>query len=207
MALRADQWMMIAVGGLGLTALYLLTQAKSDQPRTADIPIRNPGTTADPVIGPVVQPGMGPIDPGLPLTTPLRPGTWYRGRLELAPTLDAQPGTDRTPDFETFLTTASTREQIAARLAQLGFGDVVVYMNLAEAEPAVLIPDRLKDPMPGSRWFSARWVGRPGAVSSVVQRSRRFPYLWRAAGAPMLGMQTLNFMRSALAQNPGRMIG
>lgn len=205
MALRADQWMMIAVGGLGLTALYLLTQAKPDQPRTTDIPIRNPGTTADPVIGPVVQPGTGPIDPGLPPTDPLRPGSWYRGRLELAPT----PDMDRRADAEAILSAASTREQIATRLTGLGFGDVVVYMNLAEAEPAVLIPDRLKDPMPGSRWFSARWVGRPGEVSSVVQRSRRFPYLWRAVGAPMLSLQTLNFMRAAVAARPtpGRMIG
>ena len=198
MALRADQWMAITIGGIALGALYLLTRAEST-PAPGREPIYKPnGNGTGPVTEPPVEPVDGPINTGIPPGSMLRP-SWYRGRFELADT----PDVDRRSDAETVLSTSSTREQIVARLADLGFRDITVYMDVGEATPAVLIPDRLAGPTRGSRWFAARWVGVPGQASSPLRRSRRFKYLWFAAGAPALGMQTLTMLqRAAQARGP-----
>ena len=192
MALRADQWMAITIGGIALGALYLLTRAEST-PAPGREPIYKPnGNGTGPVTEPPVEPVDGPINTGIPPGSMLRP-SWYRGRFELADT----PDMDRRSDAETTLSSLSTRGEIASHLRDLGFADVTVYMNVDEATPAILIPDRLAGPTRGSRWFAARWVGVPGQAASPLQRSRRFKYLWFAAGAPTLGIQTLAMLQRA----------
>ena len=203
MALRADQWMAITIGGIALGALYLLTRAEST-PAPGREPIYKPnGNGTGPITDPPVEPvENGPINTGIPPGSMLRP-SWYRGRFELADT----PDVDRRADAEITLSTSSTREEIASYLQRLGFANVTVYMDVGEATPAVLIPDRLADPTQGSRWFAARWVGVPGQASSPLRRSRRFKYLWFAAGAPTLGMQTLAMLQRAAHARDGASTG
>ena len=202
MALRPDQWMAITLGGIALGALYLLTRAEPT-PRSGGEPIYKPGPNGTgPGTDPIDPPPDGPINTGIAPGSMLRP-SWYRGRFELAD----MPDVDRRADAETALSSLSTRGEIASRLRDLGFADVTVYMNVEEATPAVLIPDRLAGPTRGSRWFAARWVGVPGQASSPLQRSRRFKYLWFAANAPALGMQTLAMLQRAAQARGGANTG
>lgn len=137
--MRAEQWFMIAVGGLGVYAIYRLVTTKASDQKSEEI---KPAATGP--VGPV----NGPIPPvtllqnilghnAPPGSALLRTGVPYRGRLELPisrpPVLPMPPPPGGFPPFSTLVASAS-REQITSELQRLGFGDVIVYMTLAEAE-------------------------------------------------------------------------
>ena len=146
--MRADQWFILAIGGLGVYAVIkLVTNKTTADVKPEDVPVYRPAPPAPPGPTPggifLQQNIIGQNAP--PGSALLRAGQPYRGRLELAPT--------------------STREQTAATLQQLGFATITVYMNATEAQTADAIPlrDALANPTAGSRWFQAVWQGPSGA--------------------------------------------
>ena len=150
MALRADQWLMIGVGGLGAYALYRLLSTKPDQ-GGGDMPILGTTTTAPPGTFEFDQ-NMLYQGLGRPPRTEIRlTPNWYRGRLEVPVT-----PTGVIPE----------RNAIAAQLRSLGFDPIFVYMP-EEADTAIPLPALKQNPTAQSRWFYGRWIRPAGSVLSV----------------------------------------
>jgi hypothetical protein len=143
MALRAEQWLMLGVVGIGITAAILLTRAKPRTPEALSVPL---GSPAPPLPENLRVPNiLGRNAP--PGSAFMNTGTTYRGRLEL-------PAGD-----------ARTREQLRTELEALGFRNVTVYMSVDEAGDEIPLPDAKINPTSGTRFFTGIW---PGA--SVTQR-------------------------------------
>lgn len=149
MALRAEQWLMIAVGGLGAYAVYRLV--KNTQPPPEKVPILvDPSRPAQPTqpTGPLVLAQNWITSPGQvrnpnPMSggSGLKHGANFKGRIEA-------PG--------------STREQLRKLLDDAGFVSITIYMNEAEARAgdAITLPGALVNPVQNqTRWFSAQFRG------------------------------------------------
>lgn len=140
MALRAEQWMVLGFGAIGVYALARLLTAKPRDPAPDQTPAFRPDRP-DPNLPPTpagpVTLQQNIIAGGAAL---LRPGLPYRGRVEM-------PG--------------STRASVTARLKTLGFGDDVLVYTLDEAQNHGMIG--LASPSQGSRWFEGTWRGRDAA--------------------------------------------
>ena len=165
MALRAEQWMIIAVGAIGAGAVYLLATAK---PRTTPIDPGQPGRVPTPAPGAPVallQNIIGkPPAPAGSHSAALRTGQPYRGRIELPAGSSSNPA------------------QIRAELERFSFGDVTIYEKLADAQANDAIPlaDALANPTPQTRWFAAVWRGE----SHVYQIPPTIVLLWPTAELP-----------------------
>lgn len=214
--MRAEQWLMFVVGGLGLYAVYSLITSKASEQKPEDT-----NTNASRLSPPPSQPWTPPPPPpmisllqniiGPAHSAPLRTGTlslpqWYRGRIELPPA-GAYDGAPVLPPMRPSpllqFTAANTHEQIRADLERLGFGNVTVYMNLAEAanEDAIPLPDALANPTPGSRWFSAVWR-RPNTVVPV-DLPRELVLLWPSHVARVLAHPATGFWHVPAFVHPG----
>ena len=177
MAIRADQVLMIGVVGIGLLAAYWLTQTTTEP----QVPVPLPPQLPQLPPAPPLVPGSPPVFPqnlatGAMIT--LRPGQWYRGRLELAPT--------------------TTAADVRRFLELQGFDQTSVFSSDAEAENAGILPAARQDPAPSSRWFYGRYaakrlgdanlvdvVPRPVAVTALYfAASPAAPRAFAAAGRP-----------------------
>ena len=148
MAIRADQVLMIGVVGIGLLAAYWLTQTTPERQTTTDPQVPPPPQLPPP---PPFVPGSPPVFPqnlatGTMIT--LRPGQWYRGRLELAPT--------------------ATAADVRRFLELQGFDQTSVFTSAAEAENAGILPAARQDPAPSSRWFYGRYAAKRLGDASLV---------------------------------------
>ena len=158
--LRADQWLMLGVGAIGLYAVYRLT-------RPSAAPIKSNGD----VLGPGNIPSRVPslnvniVDPNGRAV--MSAGRNYRGRIELAPSGSfVGPQLPRPPQPLEFAEVGSaTRATIASDLQRLGFQNVQVYVNAREAASAIPLPTALEGAGSGSRWFTGTWVGANGSQS------------------------------------------
>ena len=162
--MRADQWFILAIGGIGVYAAIKLLTSKPSQTSTDNVPANQPNQPVTPpapvglqqnIIGRNAPPGSALLRTGQP----------YRGRLELAP--------------------SATREQTTSQLQALGFDTITVYASVAEARvnDAIPLPDALMNPTPGSRWFQAVWRGPSGARALPPQ----LLLLWPTVSAPSTG--------------------
>lgn len=164
--LRAEQWIMLAVVGLGAFAAYRLIYVKPGIP--GEMPLQ-PG--AQPALGPA---GTLPADIRVPSILGrnaaaghaiLSARTPYRGRVDLGARDDA-----------TF----------ARELAALGFTKVEVYseVDLAANPDAIPLPDALLNPAPTTRWFSATWAGNGMQPRATVRLPAGTQLLWYTASEP-----------------------
>ena len=176
MALRADQWLMLGVGGLGAYALYRLMTTKPDQ-GNGEMPILNTQTTTAPPGTFEFGQNLLYAGPGQPPRTQIRlTPNWYRGRIEVHPA-----GTKfgiqlpRMPRPLEFTTADAPREVIAAELRALGFNPISVYMPGEEGDTIPLIALK-QNPTAQSRWFYGRWsqptpntlIAVPPALKAII---------------------------------------
>lgn len=238
--MRADQWLMLAVGGLGLYAVYHLVKGGEKTPSEHDTAIQvgdvvevrasalprffsqRPDSTVSvhvsraepdsvfiaghvvavegvavppvpsevfqfprsevvsvqkpaPVAEPTAPTELPPFPQNRPPGEPLRPGTWFRGRLDLPAHLPPKAAPPNPKPLE-LAHGQTSREQLASELGKLGFANVEVYMTPEEATPQVLLPAALANPTPGTRWFTAQWP--PSAPRRAIERPPQLTYLW-----------------------------
>lgn len=172
--MRADQWLMIGVGALGVYAVYRLVQpVKPEEVRPEPEPRPYPqdrGPAPTPVIVPggALPPSAGPLPPPPPglsviQTDPmlLTPAAWYHGRLELAPT--------------------ATATDVANILSRLGLTDLRVFSTPQEAATDIFQPFALANPGQGTRWFRARLPFTTDSRPVNVPRPRELVLIWHAA--------------------------
>jgi hypothetical protein len=175
----ASQFMMLGVLGLGAYAAYRMTQASPSG--------TSPAPSTPGALPPPAQPGPdtnGMTFLGNPLH--LKKGQYYAGRLSLpvAPSfaippltpagpptpLGAVPGL---PDISPF-TQGASEEVLGRALAAMGFGDVRVYMSVADLPSSGFPASTQVNPHAGTRWFRAMWNGpatmdvpRPPAIEMM----------------------------------------
>ncbi|RPH58003.1 MAG: hypothetical protein EHM89_13155 [Acidobacteria bacterium] len=161
MSLRAEQWVMLGVVGLGLYAVYRFSKADSRQP-TADSEAKQPsGPRMD---LPVTAGAIGMPPPGIPFITgpdPNRPtpvmhltnSRAYRGRGE-----------------------GLTEDDLVA----LGLDSVQLYTS-PQAARAALTPEwALANAGQNTRWFYGRYLG----PTTDVRRPAALQAAWIVAGPP-----------------------
>lgn len=143
--MRAEQWMMVGVGVIGLYAIYRLSKA-SNTP-TAEPPTLGPSQVPtvpdDRSSNPTLPATGGPVDPWpnnlLVLTGPtlnLRGGGWYKGRIEVAP--------------------GASNAEIQTLLGSIGLVQAEVFRNADAASAVLQQPFALARPGQGTKWFRAR---------------------------------------------------
>lgn len=167
LALRADQWLMVAVGGALAFVVYRLATNRPNESVNG---------------APIYQPGPGQIPVGLPTRESFgrlnaigrdRPpgvmvlsrGQPYRGRVELS-----APGAAGQPLAR--LAAGASNADVAAELARFGLQSAQVFTeeevrrtDLMPLEQALVSPD----PRGGSRWFEATW-GNDTHVMTIPDR-------------------------------------
>lgn len=186
MALRAEQWMMLGVGAIGLYAAYRLTRSSGtraeDTPNVAPEP-PNPLPPPPPPPGRVLPAAPGPVPPmtsavegvtGDPMT--LRGGAWYKGRIE-------------TTSGDGLSPSSSASDVAKAIGARLGLSSVEVFGWPEAAAPVIQHAFSLANPGAGTRWFRARL---PVLAPTSVRRPLWLVQIWRSAppsqpvtGAPL----------------------
>lgn len=154
MPLRADQWLMLGVVGLGGYAVYRLTQTTSSPP-PPDSPLNLPVEAGSPSAAPPGFPLLG--DP-----VHLTNSRAYRGRIELG-----RGG----------LPANMSREQIESALVRLGFDAIRVYEDMQQAAPT-FPAFALHGAGRGTRWFYGRWLG----PTTDTARPAFLSLLWVARG-------------------------
>ena len=172
MALRADQWLMIGVGGLGAYALYRLMTTKPDQGGSdqggSETPILGTQTTTAPPGTFEFSQNMLYAGPDQPPRTQIRlTPNWYRGRIEVHPAgtkFGMQLPRPARP-FE-FTTADAPREEIVRELQVLGFDPVRVFMA-NDAQIDIPLPALIQNPTAQSRWFYGRWNRPAGSMLAV----------------------------------------
>lgn len=168
--LRADQWLILGVGALGIYALYRMNKSDSSIPSETPIPNPRPSIPTDQLPdrpGQVTLPANIAVIQGNPLQ--LTNSRAYFGRIE---TISPQ-GIPQIP-FAPNL----SKEQIQDILLNLGFDAVKVYMNPTEASTAISVPEALSNPGRGTRWFYGRWLN----PSMNVERPNGLSLLWITRG-------------------------
>lgn len=171
MKLRAEQWAMVGVVALGITAAYLLTRAKGG---AAGLPDSTGGHLPPSTPSPLGLPGALPSNLLVPNIVHnghalLRRGNNVLGRLEIG--------------FPNGAGDATTALQ---NLQRAGFDNVQLY-TLADtkADPGlVTLHDALVNPGPGSRWFWATWNGNGSVASGDILLPREVVLLWHTATLP-----------------------
>lgn len=192
MDLSAEKVLMLAVGAIGVFAVYKLVTAPKNQapldqeqaPRLPPQPQPTPTTGLPAVAGP-----LGTPPANFPLvTSPTSPtihlanSKAYRGRLELAPN--------------------ATPSDVLALLTQLGLEPSTAQVYSTPTQAAPNIPAfALQNAGQGTRWFHARYLA-PGAID--VPRPPQLVAMWIATGAPtpilnMFGSSIASQRRSTLA--------
>lgn len=156
--LRAEQWMMIGVVGIGAYAIWRLTRAKPDAAN--ETPILQPGGPPGTVPAGVRVPNIigQNTQPGHAL---LRRGARVLGRLELG---------------------GATPAAAVQALQNAGFTNVRLLSPVdVQADPGLVpLPDALLTPGPQTRWFWATW-DHPTAASANVVLPREVVLLWYTA--------------------------
>ena len=163
MALRAEQWAMVGVVGIGAFAAYLLTRARPrDLERVDFAPQRPPQqqTNASLFAAAPLGPYTGALvvgPPGEPSHALLRRGDSVLGRLELG-------GSDRAGDDATAL----------RNLQLAGFSNVRLFTAADIAINPGLVPlaDALANVGTGSRWFYGTWNGNGTTLAGDVVMPR-----------------------------------
>lgn len=177
--MRADQWLMLGVVGLGVYAVYRMTRAEA-----SPLPA-SPGDSARPTPLPIPS---GPL-PALPAdSTPpsnlsvvtgpvlkLTPASWYHGRVETV---------SKNGQASSVFFPADNRADLVTALTSLGFGNVSVFMTPKEASNDIFQPFAFEGAGQGTRWFRARWpfADALGNLSSTsISRPDGLVTLWVAA--------------------------
>ena len=175
MTLRAEQWAMVGVVGIGAMAAYLLTRARPrDLERIDAAPQPFPPVPVAPLPVPpgglqlqqnILRAGV----PGQPSRALLRQGTNVLGRLELG-------GSDRAADDATAL----------RNLQLAGFSDVRLFTRADIAANPALVPltNALANPTPRSRWFWGTWNGNGTIAAGDVMMPREVVLLWYTTTSP-----------------------
>lgn len=169
MALRAEQWMMLGIGAIGLGAAYLLTRTSKEQNGSQANGTLGPGSPNLPE-KPVA---VGPLPPTVTVISGnpihLRNSRSYRGRIE---TISA----DGRIGFVPF-SPGSSKKEIADGLRQLGFENVQVYATPEEAKG--MMPDyALPGAGRGTRWFYGRYLGS----TADIPRPQTLSLIWETKG-------------------------
>jgi hypothetical protein len=183
--MRADQWIMLGVAGLGLTAVYLLT-------RTQQQPAPQPTQPAQPAQP--SSPGMTGAPPLIPVTPPPVPV----GPAPPNPGLPAQPAPIMAPANVVFAgggpgqpaNAMSLRNSFAYQgrgenvsEADLGFLDAVQVFNTPDQARAGGIPDwAIAGAGQNTRWFYGRYT----FPSMTYQMPARVGAIWQRAGQQAL---------------------
>ena len=170
--LRAEQWAMVGVVGIGAVAAYLLTRARPRDLERIDLapqqrPPAPPGVPGVPP--PLAQNILRAGLPGQPGHALLRRGNNVLGRLELG-------GSDRAGDDATAL----------RNLQLAGFTDVRLYTPSDVAANPELVPltDALANASVGSRWFWGTWNGNGTVAAGDIVMPREVVLLWYTATTP-----------------------
>lgn len=176
MTLRADQWLMIAVGGGLAYVVWRLATNPANQPQSTELELE-PGTTV-PALPPGVLPtrasfgALNAIGRGFsPGVMPLRRGQRYRGRLELGIPAPVDQPLSR-------LSIAANQADVASELVRFGLHEPTVLTE-AEVRRTDMMPleQALErpDPRGGSRWFEAVWRGDPRVLPVPERITLLFP--------------------------------
>ena len=187
--LRAEQWAMVGVVGIGAFAAYLLTRARPREqpidfnfaPRQPLTPAMQPGTLAQSIL----QPGP----PGQPSHALLRRGDNVLGRLELEGETSASLSRSALGPY-TAPFVASDRagdDATALRNLQLaGFSNVRLFSRAdIAADPGLVpLPDALTNVGAGSRWFWGTWNGNGTALAGDIVMPREVVLLWPTTTTP-----------------------
>ena len=156
--MRAEQWMMLGVVGIGAYAVYRMTKTTPDQAPTDQPPIVHPPKPT-PV---VVPPGVLPDLPGVLASPPtnmvletgptmsLQPAAEYHGRLETI----SSAGHESAPPLSS---TSSQADIENALKSMFGFNVVHVFMTPQAAAQDLFNAYSLSSPGRGTRWFRARF--------------------------------------------------
>lgn len=161
--MRAEQWMLVGIVGIGAYAVWRLTQTTSaDQPSAPpdQNPIIHPPV---PFPTPVVIPA-GALS-NLPGVLPAPPANMV---LETGPTLNLQPAAEYHGRLETisagghesappFSSTSAQADIENALKAMFGFNIVHVFMTPQAAAQDLFNAYSLSTPGRGTRWFRARF--------------------------------------------------
>ena len=160
--LRAEQWVMVGVVGIGAFAAYLLTRARPRDLERIDFAPRQPAPSA--LAQNILRPGpLGQSSHAL-----LRRGDNVLGRLELG-------GDNRAGDDVTAL----------QNLQLAGFSNVRLF-SVADvtADPGLLGFVSLENSTPGSRWFFGTWNGNGTVAAGDIVMPREVVLLSYAATTP-----------------------
>lgn len=182
MALRAEQWLMIAVGGLGAYAVYRLVK-NSQPPNEVPILVNGQKQPTQPT-GPLALAQNWIASPGQvqsPGGGGLRHGGDFKGRIELPPAGTPFPPMMPAPGSLAQNTAGDSQAQLQAELKAMGWDNPVVYMTAAAAKNSgqFELPGTLDNPTAGSRWFVAKWRGG----NNQRTLPRQIVLLWASAQA------------------------
>lgn len=174
MSLRADQWLILGVVGLGAYALYRLSKTSS---------------VSDPQATPTGDP-MRPPQPGV-----LLPET--RGRIEAPASVAFVTGNPNAPSSTMTLSNSRAYRGRGENLTDedIAFFDVRYVYNTPEAARAAEFPEwALTGASRNTRWFYGRYLGqdatyaRPAKIDAMWVTARPPP---RVGFAPPLGERVL----------------
>ena len=176
MTLRAEQWAMVGVVGIGAVAAYLLTRARPRDLERIEFAPQQRVPPSSPLVQNILRPGA----PGQPDHALLRRGDSVLGRLELG-------GSERAGDDATAL----------RNLQLAGFSNVRLF-SLADvvADPSLVpFPGALANASAISRWFFGTWSGNGTVAAGDVMMPREIVLLWPTTVSPP--------PRLAFASQPG----
>lgn len=171
--LRAEQWLMIGVGALGLYAIYRMTRAAGPSTplvpadpngRGSATPISVPVTALPDRPSPVTIPPSSTVQILVGSTLPLRAAGWYQGRIETVGVSGA---------ISAVFSPTDSRAQLIQKLTGFGFTNVDVYVTPQEASQDIYQAFALEGAGKGTRWFRARWPfvnAAGGAVPATILR-------------------------------------
>lgn len=168
--MRADQWLILGVAGLGAFALYRLASASNASRPSLPGDDREPITPRIPTGSLPERPGPAPAPPGVVSAIAgnqlsLANSRAYRGRLE---TIDAAGRANPFP-----FSPNATSDQLAATLESLGFDGARAFLTPEDATAGGFAPWAIANAGRGTRWFYGRWtqpamqVGLPPGVVNV----------------------------------------
>lgn len=177
MALRADQWLILGVAGLGVYALYRLSKTTHDVQTTGAN-----GTTPDVQPTPPPQPGV------------LLPET--RGRIEAPPLIPFVTGDPNAPSPSMTLSNSRAYRGRGENLTEddVAFFDVRYVYSTPEAARAAEFPEwSLTGASRNTRWFYGRYLGqdatyaRPAKIDAMWITPRPPPISARPTDGPVIG--------------------